>query len=57
MGRENDRLMVKAAADGMSGRGHTHFMLLGDSRNHGLSILMHSGLFRSRAHFMCFVPA
>lgn len=55
--RENGRLMVRAAADGMSGVEHTHFMLLGDPRNKGLSILMHYGLLRSRAHFVCFVPA
>lgn len=45
-------LVLEAAPDGVSGLRHTGFIFLGDPRNCGLSVLMHSGLLRSR---VCFV--
>lgn len=53
--RGKGRLMVEAGPDGVSGLRHAHFIPLGDLRNHGLSPLMHSGLLRNGAHFMCLV--
>lgn len=44
---------VEAAPDGVSGLGHTHFVLLGDLRNCGLSVPVHSGLLGSRLVLLC----
>ena len=58
--RENGRLVVETAPDGIHRLRRIRFRLLASPRNRGLSVLVLSGLFKEEGSFCCvlclFIP-